>query len=139
MPFKSIEARRKYHRQSRLSQGQEYLEKDRERCRVKSEKQRLTRNSLLSQFPCKLCNESDPDLIDWHHVDPSSKELNIKGCGGVSENRWWNEVLKCIPLCALCHRKIHQNKLCLLPINLTGSKPHQVIESTCAAGCTSHQ
>ena len=74
------------------------------------------KKDLLSIFPCKLCGESDPDLIDWHHVEPEDKLFEIKTSKG--HDRWWNEVLKCIPLCALCHRKIHKNKLCLLPIRL---------------------
>ena len=73
---------------------------------------------LLSQFPCKLCGETDADLIDWHHVCPEDKSFSI--CGGnltSQHDRWWLEVLKCVPLCALCHRKLHMNKLCLLPIH----------------------
>ena len=114
MPFADAEERREYHRQWRLRP--ENLERDRERCRLKSQAQRDSRNELLSTFPCLACGEPDSDLIDWHHVDPDSKKLNIKGCGGVNETTWWLEVLKCIPLCCNCHRKIHKNKLCLLPI-----------------------
>jgi len=74
------------------------------------------RKSLLASFPCVLCQESDADLIDWHHVNPEEKLFDIKGALGRRMNTWWEEVLKCIPVCALCHRKIHTNKLCLLPI-----------------------
>jgi hypothetical protein len=117
MGYKDLEERRKYHREWRL-RTPERLEADRERCRLKSESTRNRRSALLSEFSCVLCGECDPDLIDWHHVNPGEKQLNIKGCGGASEERWWSEVLKCIPLCALCHRKTHQEKLCLLPISL---------------------
>ena len=113
--WESIEDRRRYHREWRANLPPEKLEADRERCRLKSRKLRDQRNKLLSQFNCICCGESDSDLIDWHHVVPDSKELNIRGCGGVAETKWWNEVLKCVPLCALCHRKIHTNKLCLIP------------------------
>ena len=118
MPFANIEERRRYHREWRLSRSSDYLEKDKERCRLKSQVKRQARNKLLSIFPCLACGEPDPDLIDWHHVDPTTKKLNIRGCGGVSETSWWLEVLKCIPLCCNCHRKIHKEKLCLLPIHL---------------------
>ena len=114
MPWKDADERRAYHKQWRLKP--EHLERDRERCRIKSQVQRSQRLNLLSQFGCTFCDEIDPDIIDWHHVDPNTKQLNIKGCGGVSEERWWSEVLKCIPLCCNCHRKIHANKLCLIPI-----------------------
>ena len=114
MPFADAEERREYNRQWRLRP--ENLERDRERCRLKSQAQRQSRNELLSDFPCLACGEPDSDLIDWHHVDPDSKKFCIKGSGGINENAWWLEVLKCIPLCCNCHRKIHKEKLCLLPI-----------------------
>ena len=72
------------------------------------------RRTILSQFTCCLCGELDTDLIDWHHVCPEEKLFDIKGGLGRSHDVWWAEVLKCIPVCALCHRKIHTNKLCLI-------------------------
>ena len=76
------------------------------------------RKTILAQFPCCLCGEPDHDLIDWHHVCPEEKLFDIKGALGTSHTKWWDEVMKCIPVCALCHRKIHTNKLCLLPQRL---------------------
>ena len=73
------------------------------------------KRNLLAQFPCKLCGETDPDLIDWHHIDPETKEFGICGKSRMNLDLWWNEVLKCISVCVLCHRKIHTNKLCLIP------------------------
>lgn len=72
------------------------------------------RRNLLAQFNCLLCGLSDPDLIDWHHVCPEEKLFDVKGALSRSHDMWWAEVLKCIPVCALCHRKIHTNKLCLI-------------------------
>ena len=83
-----------------------------------SKKLLAEKRKILDAFPCKLCGESDPDLIDWHHIDPQSKDFLITGKSVSNVDRWWNEVLKCIPVCALCHRKIHANKRCLLPMNL---------------------
>lgn len=76
-------------------------------------KDRAFRDSLLAQFSCYICDESDPDLIDWHHVYPEQKQFEISRYG-TPHNQWWDEVLKCIPLCVLCHRKLHKNKLCLI-------------------------
>lgn len=78
---------------------------------------RQFRRQLLSQFCCIACQETDPDLIDWHHVNADEKKMRISSMA-TGHDVWWNEVLKCIPLCALCHRKIHKDKLCLLPIHL---------------------
>ena len=75
------------------------------------------RRELLSQFPCVACGEADPTVIQWHHVVPEDKESQVVG-NGISEERFWNEVLKCVPLCANCHVKIHKEKLCLMPISV---------------------
>lgn len=84
--------------------------------RLSKQKERAFRNSILARFNCIACGETDSDLIDWHHVNPEDKEFGIASRMSSSHDRWWLEVLKCVPLCALCHRKIHMNKLCLLPI-----------------------
>ena len=78
----------------------------------------LFKKELLGQFPCFVCREPDPDMIDWHHVNPEEKSFGLAGKSRIQEDVWWNEVLKCIPVCVSCHRKIHMDKLCLLPIRL---------------------
>lgn len=72
------------------------------------------RRELLSEFVCKACGHNDPDVIQWHHVDPQEKEFEIFRTAWPVEI-FWDEVLKCVPLCANCHVKIHKNKLCLIP------------------------
>ena len=89
-------------------------ELQKEHWRIQKQLLRQTQKDLLSIFPCKLCGESDVDLIDWHHVNPDEKSANVTD--SLPHNAWWNEVLKCIPVCVSCHRKIHKDKLCLLPI-----------------------
>jgi len=83
-------------------------------------KDRAFKQKLLSQFSCIACDEIDPDLIDWHHVNPEEKIAGLGQMGG--HERWWSEVLKCVPLCALCHRKLHKNKLCLLSQKILKNK-----------------
>lgn len=75
------------------------------------------KRSLLHQFSCVTCGEADQDMIDWHHVTPSDKLFNVTDYTKSFE-KWWDEVLKCIPVCVSCHRKIHKNKLCLIPPKL---------------------
>ena len=73
---------------------------------------RSRRKELLSTFPCVACGEIDTTVIQWHHVDPSEKDVDL--FKSLSEEKFWNEVLKCVPLCANCHVKLHKNTLCLL-------------------------
>ena len=76
------------------------------------------RRDLLSQFSCICCNESTPCAIDWHHIDDETKSFNIATGMRRGEDVWWNEILKCVPLCANCHRKLHNNLICLIPQKL---------------------
>jgi hypothetical protein len=85
---------------------------------ARSAAERDFRDSLLSQFPCVTCGNPDPTVIEWHHVDPSNKSFGIRKFMLKPHEEWWDEVLKCIPVCANCHKKIHKNKLCLLPQKL---------------------
>jgi hypothetical protein len=57
---------------------------------------------------CADCGESDPVVIDFHHKDPSTKLFRI----GIAAYRKGPEeiileILKCIALCANCHRRRH--------------------------------
>jgi len=111
MPFASKEREREYNRQKYLRDREERLARQ---IKIDSTK-RSRRRDLLSTFPCVCCGELDTTVIQWHHMNPSIKEFDVSK-SGVSEERWWNEVLKCIPVCANCHVKIHKQKLCLLSI-----------------------
>ena len=109
MAYLSIEKKREAERNYRRNNKERVLAYEaRHRLEMKEFKQ-----SLLSSFPCIRCGLQDPDLIDWHHVEPENRKYSIAEWH-LSHNAWWEEVLKCVPVCALCHRKIHTNKLCLI-------------------------
>lgn len=76
------------------------------------------KKDLLLQFHCCSCSHPDPCVVQWHHIDPSQKSFEIMSSLNTNHDKWWNEVLKCVPLCANCHVKIHKDQLCLLPIRL---------------------
>jgi hypothetical protein len=75
------------------------------------------RRDLLSQFSCNACGNIDPSVIQWHHINPQEKKFEIFRTAWPVES-FWDEVLKCVPLCGNCHIKIHKNQLCLLPQKL---------------------
>ena len=111
--------------------------KHRARCAKNRVENSRFRKRILAQFGCLLCDVIDPDLIDWHHVNPEEKLFDIKGALARNHELWWNEVLKCIPVCCNCHRKIHTNKLCL--INPIEFRRELATENTYVAASTSHQ
>lgn len=63
---------------------------------------------LLSlKKPCIICGEQEPVCIDFHHIDPSSKEFTIGKHRSRSKEWLTQEIAKCVCVCANCHRKIH--------------------------------
>lgn len=58
---------------------------------------------------CAKCGESRGYVLDYHHLDPSQKENTIARMTSnyYSLNRVYNEISKCICLCANCHREFH--------------------------------
>lgn len=76
----------------------------------------VARNSAHSErfqaykatLKCLLCSESEPCTLDFHHPNPHVKDFTISEF--VRKRGWkslMEEVHKCLPLCASCHRKVH--------------------------------
>lgn len=57
--------------------------------------------------PCIICGESEPCCIDFHHINPDTKEFTISQHLGKGRDVLRKEISKCICVCANCHRKIH--------------------------------
>ncbi len=68
---------------------------------------------LKAATGCKVCGETHPACLDFHHRDPSTKLFTIgsssKACK--SRERVWAEIAKCDVICSNCHRKEHYNHL----------------------------
>ena len=73
-------------------------------------KRRKYREWLISlNFSCKHCGINDFDVIEFHHINPETKNYTI--CEmirkGMKKETILEELDKCIPLCRNCHRKLH--------------------------------
>lgn len=63
-------------------------------------------NYIKEYYGCAVCGEQEICCLDFHHVD--SKNFYISKDGPkVSIKRMFEEMKKCIVVCASCHRKIH--------------------------------
>lgn len=57
---------------------------------------------------CANCRQTfAPCVYDFHHVNPEEKEFTIGENTLASKKRFFEEVEKCILLCANCHRLVH--------------------------------
>lgn len=62
---------------------------------------------------CNKCGFKHPAVLDFHHLNPSDKEMNISDAirrHGWGRKRLLKELEKCILLCANCHRILHHEE-----------------------------
>jgi len=57
---------------------------------------------------CYVCGEERSKVLQMHHLDPSTKDRNIKDIYSMSLERLVEESEKCVILCSNCHILIHQ-------------------------------
>jgi hypothetical protein len=62
-----------------------------------------------SSRPCVNCGESHPACLDFHHIDPLTKRMEVSKMVniGLCVEDILREIKKCIIVCANCHRKEH--------------------------------
>jgi hypothetical protein len=60
----------------------------------------------LLTHPCSQCGESDPAVLEFHHVGNKSWEIGRMIAQGYSPESIAAEISQCIVLCANCHRRL---------------------------------
>lgn len=76
--------------------------------KIKKEQLKLWFENLKSKLKCSNCEESRWWVLDFHHLNPKNKEMNVSSllsCG--SKKRILKEIDKCDVLCSNCHRDLH--------------------------------
>jgi hypothetical protein len=80
------------------------------RKQIKNRKIKEIENKIKTEKGCSHCGEhfyDNPEVLDWHHTDPSKKKCDVSSIRGNSwkqlevKKREWE---KCIVLCSNCHR-----------------------------------
>lgn len=98
-----------------------YQEKNRDKVtqyRIEHREQILQRNKnryirgkeLVDSLkkPCAKCGEDRKYIIDFHHIDPTTKLFEIsKGQTGRSHKKVIAEIEKCVCMCRNCHTEFH--------------------------------
>jgi hypothetical protein len=74
----------------------------------KSERKRREAFNAKWKHPCEKCGETRLYLIQFHHIDPATKEFCI-GANTTSKTQeaLEREVKKCVCLCSNCHDEFH--------------------------------
>jgi predicted HNH restriction endonuclease len=66
---------------------------------------------------CTVCGETEPWVLDMHHLDPTEKEAN--SAQSATLKTFLKEVDKCVLVCSNCHRKVHAGVLRLTKAHIT--------------------
>lgn len=61
----------------------------------------------LEQVSCIRCEEGNPYAVDFHHTGGKDRMVSKMITHGYSKERILQEVRRCTPLCANCHRREH--------------------------------
>lgn len=106
------EKKKQYSRDyyARVKDKPEYQEKAKQYSRNGKENRQRLRNDFLERWrkPCQKCGEQRLYLIQFHHIDPSTKEFNISTSVSYKKReKCEEEVKKCVCLCSNCHDEFH--------------------------------
>lgn len=77
--------------------------------KIKYQEKREIVQELKSHCSCAKCGDKRGYLLEYHHSDQTKKESEISRM--ISNNyqldRVYDEIEKCVVLCANCHREFH--------------------------------
>jgi hypothetical protein len=111
MPFKDPEKRRKYQKEYMRKWYENNKQRHIKYVRNREKKILGWLKSYKTTLACELCGENHPACLEFHHIDPKTKEFEL----GNAKTRLTMkaikaEIAKCRVLCANCHRKEHHNQ-----------------------------
>ena len=90
-----------------------YSDNRKRRQEVANEKNRKRKRQLVEHFgdKCLDCGQSFPQCVyQFHHLDPKEKDVNPSYAITQKPSKMWEELSKCVMLCANCHLIRHYGK-----------------------------
>jgi len=111
MPYKDLEKRRKCAARASVRYYQKNKEAVKARTKATKEANKVKWSSYKSTLSCVYCGYNEhPSALDFHHVvrGPGNEKVYKLAADG-SWTRLWEEIQKCIVLCAVCHRHLHNS------------------------------
>jgi hypothetical protein len=108
MPYKDPKIRKKKAKEY----SKKWYEKNKKGHRLNSTKNKKKYKKAWDIFKasqkCFYCSVQHPAVIDFHHVIRTSPKVSVHTLiKNKSYAKAMEEVKKCIPLCANCHRILH--------------------------------
>lgn len=111
MPYKDKSVRKSKHKEYSRKHYEENKEKTKRRTKEVKEEQKAEWYRFKAGLSCQTCGFSHVAALDFHHEDPTTKEGNVHRF--ISNGQFakaYEEIKKCIVLCANCHRIYHHDE-----------------------------
>lgn len=111
MPYKDKNVRKSKHKEYSRKHYEKNLEETRRRTKEVKEQQKAEWYKYKATLSCTKCGFNHIAALDFHHEDPTTKEGNIHRF--ISNGQFakaYEEIKKCIVLCANCHRIYHHEE-----------------------------
>jgi hypothetical protein len=110
MPYKDKSVRKSKHKEYSRSHYLKTQEETKQRTKDNKAAQKEEWYTFKSTLKCTHCGFSHIAALDFHHEDPATKIGNVhRFISNGQFARAYEEIKKCIVLCANCHR-IHHAK-----------------------------
>lgn len=86
---------------------EKYGEGVRARSRVRGMRNRRVLSEIKARLKCTHCGEGEPICLEFHHLDPLQKDIEISRSSACSLEHLLDEISKCVCVCSNCHKKVH--------------------------------
>ena len=97
---------KEYYR-SYYENNPDYRKQQRERAVAKGIENRKAYHEWKSTLACVYCGERESCCLEFHHLDPKSKDYELSKISSKSIKFILREAAKCVVLCSNCHKKLH--------------------------------
>jgi hypothetical protein len=111
MPYKDKNVRKSKHKEYSRKHYLKTQEATKRRTKEVKEEQKAEWYKFKATLKCTTCGFSHVAALDFHHEDPTTKTGNVHRF--VSNGQFakaYEEIKKCIVLCANCHRIYHHEE-----------------------------
>jgi len=108
MPYKDKSVRKKKHQEYSRKHYEANTEEVKKRTAEKKKQFRVEWDAFKRTLKCAKCGFSHPAALDFHHIDPTQKDRAVSFFHTQGQfKRAYQELEKCMVLCANCHRILH--------------------------------
>jgi len=140
MPYKDLKKRKQKHKEYSAKYYKDNKEIEKERLKKTKKEKRAEWNAFKRTLSCAYCKFDHPAALDFHHINPKEKDDSVNQF--ISDGKFtkaYEEVKKCIVLCANCHRIHHYEERLIKKARRSGQTDYSSISSDSSSDSSNNQ